>query len=208
MFSRVFFSVKKTTHWLKMKKWQIDSYEQHCTRESMRLAWENSVPSHLCLPVRFLLNTLCTACALPLTLYNQFSYKTMTGTVVRAYVTANRQRMWGWVADAILVCAGITGWTVRQPGGAVMVSVSWGSKGEVNATRPCFCVSGRQERHRKGRGGQWGGGDEDMERVKGNWWECWLLHTYLYTPAWRHTRTHTYQSGQQDTISDTSSDIF
>lgn len=44
-------------------------------------------------PVWFLLNTFGKAYAVPLTLYNPPFYKTMTGTVVRAYVTANRQRM-------------------------------------------------------------------------------------------------------------------
>lgn len=44
-----------------------------------------------------------------------------------------------------------------------MVSVSWGSQGEVNASGPCLCVSGGQERHGKGEGR-----DEDMEREKQN----------------------------------------
>ena len=39
-----------------------------------------------------------------------------------------------------------------------MVSVSWGSKGEVNATGLSLCFSGGQERHQEGRGGQPGGG--------------------------------------------------
>lgn len=118
----------------------------------------------------------------------------MTVTAVRAYVTANRQRMWGWVAVAILGWAGITGLTVRQPGGAVMVSVSWGSKGEVNATRPCLCFSGGQEKHRKGRGGQRGGGMrtwKEKRETGESVWEFCLLRTHLDTPARGHTATHT-----------------
>ncbi len=71
--------------------------------------------------------------------------------------------------DAILVSPGITGWTVRQPGGAVMVSVSWGSKGEVNATRLSRCFSGRAGKASEGEGWTAGWRDENMEREKGNW---------------------------------------
>lgn len=61
------------------------------------------------------------------------------------------------MADAILVQTGLTGWTVRQLE-TVMDRVSWGSEGEVNATRLSF--SGGQEKvpEAEGRGGQQGGG--------------------------------------------------
>lgn len=62
-----------------------------------------------------------------------------------------------------------------------MVSVSWGSQGEVNASGPCLCISGGQERHRKGEGR-----DEDMERKKKGG-ESSRARTLKHTPAWERT---------------------
>lgn len=66
-----------------------------------------------------------------------------------------------------------------------MVSVSWGSKGEINATRPSPLPSqaGRKGMG-MGRGGQWGGGYEDMEKSRGKLVRSLrLLHTHVCLPA-------------------------
>lgn len=79
----------------------------------------------------------------------------MAGTAVRAYVSANRQRMWGWVADAISVWGGLTGWTVRQLE-TVIDTFSWGLRVR-SALQGRACFSGGQERHWEGRVGGWMG---------------------------------------------------
>lgn len=71
---------------------------------------------------------------------------------------------------------------MRQQGGAVMVSVSWGSKGEINATRPSLCFSDRQERHGNGEGRTVGWKDEDMEKSRGK---------LVRSLSAAHTRLHT-----------------